>query len=130
MSQVVETANIALVPLDLLNLRRLAASETADLQAAAGALPPAHVATRALSQLDSGVPANWCVPLLIVAVGSGEILGGCTFKGEPVDGRVEILEGLADGDSVVARARAFLREGDAVEARPAAARAWTATEQR
>lgn len=50
--------------------------------------------------------------------------------GLSVDGRVEILEGLADGDSVVARAGAFLREGDAVEARPAQARAWTTTEPR
>lgn len=96
MSQVIETANIELVPLDLLNLRRLAASEPADLPAPAGALPPAHVAAQALSQLNSGVPANWCVPLLIVAAGSREILGGCRFKGEPVDGRVEIGYGVAE----------------------------------
>lgn len=96
MSQVVETANVELVVLDLPNLRRLATSEPTDLQAPAGALPPAHVAARALSQLDSGVPACWCVPLLIVATGSGEILGGCTFKGEPVDGRVEIGYGVAE----------------------------------
>ena len=95
MPQVVETANVTLVPLDLPNLRRLAASEPVDLQAPAGALPPAHVAARALSQLNSGVPANWCIPLLIVATGAGEILGGCRFKGEPVDGRVEIGYGVA-----------------------------------
>lgn len=50
--------------------------------------------------------------------------------GLSVDGRVEILDGLVDGDSVVARAGAFLRDGDAVEARPSQARAWTATETR
>ena len=60
----------------------------------------------------------------------GRIVQRRVKTGLSVDGRVEILEGLADGDSVVARAGAFLREGDAVEARPAAARAWTATEQR
>ena len=96
MSQVVDAANISLVPLDLPNLRRLAESEPASLQAPVGALPPAHVAARALSQLDSGTPANWCVPLLIIAAGSGEILGGCRFKGEPVDGRVEIGYGVAE----------------------------------
>ncbi|UGB38700.1 GNAT family N-acetyltransferase [Frateuria soli] len=86
---------IDLAPLDLPNLRRLAAAEAADFQATEGALPPAHVAARALAQLESGVAPDWCVPYLIVARESGEILGGCRFKGEPVDGRVEIGYGVA-----------------------------------
>ena len=95
MSQAIETAMIDLTLLDLSTLRKLAASEAADLQAPDGALPPSHVAARALSQLEAGVPANWCVPFLIVAKGSGEILGGCRFKGEPFNGRVEIGYGVA-----------------------------------
>ncbi|MBL8588988.1 MAG: efflux RND transporter periplasmic adaptor subunit [Methylobacteriaceae bacterium] len=63
-------------------------------------------------------------------VKDGRIVQRRVKTGLSVDGRVEILDGLVDGDSVVARAGAFLREGDAVEARPAAARAWTATETR
>ncbi|WP_242111777.1 GNAT family N-acetyltransferase [Luteimonas aquatica] len=86
---------IALIPMDLPNLRRLAASEPTELPAAEGALPPAHVAARALSQLEAGVPAEWCVPFLVVANESGQILGGCRFKGTPVDGRVEIGYGVA-----------------------------------
>jgi len=96
MSQIVETAEIDLVPLDLPNLRRLAASEPAYLEAPDGALPPSHVAARSLSQLDAGVPANWCVPFLIVTKASREILGGCGFKGEPSNGRVEIGYGVAE----------------------------------
>jgi RimJ/RimL family protein N-acetyltransferase len=95
MPQVAETAKIELIPLDLSNLRRLAASEPTDLQAPDGALPPSHVAVRALSQLEAGVPSDWCVPFLIVSKESGEILGGCRFKGEPVNGRVEIGYGVA-----------------------------------
>ena len=83
------------MPLDLPNLRRLAASEPADLVAQQGALPPPHVAARSLSQLDAGVPAFWCVPFLVVERDSREILGGCTFKGEPIGGRVEIGYGVA-----------------------------------
>jgi hypothetical protein len=37
------------------------------------------------------------------------------------DGRVEIVEGLAEGDVVVARAGAFLNDGDRVETRDDAA---------
>ena len=96
MSQSVETAEIELIPLDLPNLRRLAAFVPVDLQAPEGALPPSHVAARSLSQLDAGVLANWCVPFLIVTKESGGILGGCGFKGEPSNGRVEIGYGVAN----------------------------------
>jgi HlyD family secretion protein len=34
-----------------------------------------------------------------------------------VDGRVEIVEGLAEGDMVAARAGAFLNDGDRVQTR-------------
>lgn len=95
MSRIVETVQIELVPLDLPNLRRLAASEPVKLRARDGALPPSHVAVRSLSQLDAGISAGWCVPFSIVAKQSGEILGGCRFKGEPIQGRVEISYGVA-----------------------------------
>lgn len=63
--------------------------------AAEGALPPPHVAARALAQLDAGVPAFWCVPLLILDKSDGAVLGGCTFKGPPKQGEVEIAYGVA-----------------------------------
>lgn len=60
-----------------------------------GALPPQHVAERALAQLEAGCPAIWCVPYVIVAQPEGLVAGGCTFKGRPVGGEVEIAYGLA-----------------------------------
>ena len=63
--------------------------------AAEGALPPPHVAERALAQLEAGMPAFWCVPFLIVERPGGAVLGGCTFKGMPVGGEVEIAYGVA-----------------------------------
>lgn len=99
MAQMLETAHVELVPLDLSDLRRLAASEPIDSPAPMvipeGALPPAHVAAQALAQLDAGTPAFWCVPFLIVATASGSVLGGCRFKGLPIAGSVEIGYGVA-----------------------------------
>lgn len=63
--------------------------------AAEGALPPQHVAERALAQLEAGMPAFWCVPFLIVEKSCGAVLGGCTFKGMPIGGEVEIAYGVA-----------------------------------
>jgi [ribosomal protein S5]-alanine N-acetyltransferase len=102
MSRISEAAEIELVALDLANLRRLAASEPAEFEiatpVAAGALPPAHVAARALAQLDEGTPVVWCIPFLIVAADTGAVLGGCRFKGAPVDGSVEIGYGVAKSE--------------------------------
>ena len=82
--------------IDLPNLRRLAASEAVHLdgmQVFDGALPPAHVAARALAQIDRGMPAEWCAPFLIVS--RNAVLGACTFKAAPVEGMVEIGYGVA-----------------------------------
>lgn len=102
MSRVMEAAHIELVPLDLANLRRLAASEPTEFEAGKvipeGALPPTHVATKALAQLEGGTPAFWCIPFLIVARASGAAVGGCRFKGSPVDGSVEIGYGMAKSE--------------------------------
>lgn len=98
MSQGTNTESIALVPVDLPNLRRLAASEAVDLGAMAipdGALPPAKVATRALTQLELGTPPFWCVPFLVVSETRQSVLGGCGFKTAPVNGMVEISYGVA-----------------------------------
>ena len=96
MSQIVETAQIELALMDRSDLRLLAASELVLLHAPQCALPPSHVAARSLSQLDAGVPARWCVPFLIITKPAGEIVGGCRFKGDPVNGRVEIGYGVAE----------------------------------
>jgi RimJ/RimL family protein N-acetyltransferase len=92
-----EGVEIDLIPLSADELRRLASGESVHdfASAPAGALPPPHVAARALSQLETGTPAFWCVPFLIVARGSGVVLGGCTFKGAPVNGCAEIGYGVA-----------------------------------
>lgn len=75
----------------------LAKSEPADHFAGApeGALPPPHVAERALKQLEAGMPAFWSAPFLVVDRNKRTILGGCTFKGKPSDGDVEIAYGIA-----------------------------------
>ena len=44
-----------------------------------GALPPRHVLERALHWLDDGVPAQWCVPFLVVAPDGAAVCGGCGF---------------------------------------------------
>lgn len=97
MPQFADRPEIRLMPMAPKELRRLAASQPVDRFASApeGALPPPHVVVRALSQLDAGVPATWCLPFLIVDKRSGDILGGCRFKGAPVNGSVEIGYGVA-----------------------------------
>ena len=90
--------SIQLVQLSVPDLRRLAASEPielAGLQIPEGALPPAKTVARAVMQLDSGTPAFWCIPFLIVATSRSTLLGACGFKTAPVDGIVEISYGIA-----------------------------------
>jgi [ribosomal protein S5]-alanine N-acetyltransferase len=94
---IAEQEAIELVPIDMQNLRRLAASEPVNLGSTEifeGALPPPHVAARALAQLDLGTPVYWCVPFLIVS--RTAVLGGCGFKTAPANGSVEIGYGVAE----------------------------------
>ena len=88
---------IELVQLTREELLGLSESKPADhfVVASEGALPPAHVAARALKQIEEGTPPFWCAPFLIVARPEGTILGGCTFKGHPSNGGVEIAYGVA-----------------------------------
>lgn len=88
---------ITLVPLTLHELKGLAESRPAPrfAGAPAGALPPPHVAARALAQLEDGMDAFWCAPFVMIDDLSGQCVGGCTFKGVPVDGEVEIAYGVA-----------------------------------
>ncbi|WP_229202416.1 GNAT family N-acetyltransferase [Pseudoduganella aquatica] len=88
---------LSLRPLALGELAALAASRVPagmEGRAQQGALPPAFVAQRALDRIAHGGPEIWCATFLILR-GDGEILGGCGFKGEPSDGRVEIAYGVA-----------------------------------
>lgn len=90
--------SIELIPIDLPNLRRIAASEPVSIEGMAvpdGAMPPAEVAMRALVELALGTPELWCVPYLIVAPSRATVLGACRFKTAPVKGTVEISYGLA-----------------------------------
>lgn len=59
-----------------------------------GSLPPAVVARRALGWIEEGKPEFWCASFLIVRDADQQIVGGCGFKGEPQDGRVEIAYGV------------------------------------
>lgn len=90
-------SEIALRQLTREELHSLSESRPADYLAgvAEGALPPPRVANRALKQLEAGMPAFWCVPFLIVARPEDTILGGCTFKGMPSNGEVEIAYSVA-----------------------------------
>lgn len=68
--------------------------ELAD-RAVPGALPPPVVARRALDRLAAGMTDRWCATFLIVDAADSRIVGGCGFKGDPVDAWVEILYGVA-----------------------------------
>jgi ribosomal-protein-alanine N-acetyltransferase len=59
------------------------------------ALPPSFVARRSLELLSEGKPEFWCNTFLIVQNSTGKIIGGCGFKNEPKDGRVEIGYGVS-----------------------------------
>lgn len=92
------TERIELVPIEVANLQRLAAFEPPDFGSIAvpqGSLPPRKVVERALSNLEAGIPAVWCLPYLIFPVTRETIFGSCGFKGAPQEGRVEISYGLA-----------------------------------
>ena len=96
MSHVAQSDQLELRLIDLPNLRRLAASERVELtglHAVEDALPPARVAVDALAAFDSGTPAEWCVPFLMVS--GNAVLGSCRFRTAPVGGRVEIGYGVA-----------------------------------
>ncbi|QNP40326.1 GNAT family N-acetyltransferase [Lysobacter solisilvae (ex Woo and Kim 2020)] len=113
MPYVVQTEAIELAQIDLVNLHRLAASEPVDFGGVhlfEGALPPPHVVSRALAQLQLGTPALWCVPFLIISRARRAALGGCTFKTMPVDGTVEIGYGVAASERGRGVATAAIRE--------------------
>ncbi len=65
------------------------------LDIAEGALPPVHVARRALAQLARGDARQWCLPFNIVSVDQGRVVGGCGFKGAPSERTAEIGYGVA-----------------------------------
>ena len=65
------------------------------LKAAEGALPPSHVAKRALDNLARGCSPLWCVPFNIIDESGTLVVGGCGFKGAPDRGEVEVGYGIA-----------------------------------
>jgi [ribosomal protein S5]-alanine N-acetyltransferase len=98
MSQLSGPDTIELTHISVSNLRRLAASESVELQGLQvpeGALPPPKTVSRALAQLDLGTPIFWCVPFLIVSTSRSTVLGACGFKTAPINGDVEISYGVA-----------------------------------
>lgn len=98
MSQAMAPESIQLLQLSVPNLRLLAAAEPVELEALhipEGALPPYKTVARALTQLELGTPALWCIPFLMVSTSRSTVLGACGFKTAPVNGSVEISYGVA-----------------------------------
>jgi [ribosomal protein S5]-alanine N-acetyltransferase len=60
-----------------------------------GALPPAFVARRALTQLAAAKAESWCSTFYMVSDDGGTVVGSCGFKDAPSDGRVEIGYGVS-----------------------------------
>ena len=58
-------------------------------------LPPPFVASRSLAQIAQGKSAYWCATFLIFRNADNTVVGGCGFKDEPIEGRVEIGYGIA-----------------------------------
>ena len=111
MSQVVDPELLKLIPIDLPNLRRIAASEPVDLggiEVLDGALPPARVAAHALAQLDIGTSVHWCAPFLIVS--RNAVLGTCRFRAAPAHGSVEIGYEVAESQRGQGIATAAVRQ--------------------
>ncbi len=111
MSQATDSDMLELTPIDIPNLRRLAAAAPVDLAGIKildGALPPVGVAAHALSQVDAGTPANWCTPFLIIS--SNTVLGTCRFRNAPVHGIVEIGYEVAESQRGRGVATAAVRQ--------------------
>ncbi len=64
-------------------------------RAAEDALPPPFVAERSLQQIAFGQARFCCMTFHIARAVDGFILGGCGFKGERLDGMVEIGYGVS-----------------------------------
>jgi [ribosomal protein S5]-alanine N-acetyltransferase len=79
---------------ELLRLRD-GSRELRGLSVLDGALPPDLVLDTALHALSEGRPAFWHAPFLYIATHPAGIIGAGGFKGEPVDGCVEIGYGVA-----------------------------------
>jgi len=62
---------------------------------AEGALPPAFVALRTLSQIDEGKSRYWCRTFYIVRDDDQAIVGSCGFKNAPAAGCIEIGYGVS-----------------------------------
>lgn len=86
-------AAVALIPLSHACLRSLAAGGVVRAFGAvvpSGAVPPPHVAKRSLALLSDGAPALWALPFHIVCSSRNMVVGGCGFKGIPVERAVEV----------------------------------------
>lgn len=94
----IEAPVIDLLPMDPAQLRQLCNRESVDwgeMRVQPEALPSQKSIVRALSQWQAGVPAKWCLPYLILTPHRDQLIGGCGFKGVPIDGTVEIYYGIA-----------------------------------
>jgi ribosomal-protein-alanine N-acetyltransferase len=95
---VADVDSVVLIPMTEAQVQCIAAGVTPQddaLTFVAGALPPTHVALRSLRQWSTGCPSHWALPFHIADASGQRVVGGCTFKGKPVRGAVEIGYGVA-----------------------------------
>lgn len=88
---------VRLVPIpasDLPALVQGTVPASVSLSAAAGGLPPPHVAARVMQRLAAGKPAFW-VGMFYVFADDGCCVGACGFKDVPRTREVEIGYGIA-----------------------------------
>lgn len=106
-------ASIRLIPMSVAQLTAIVAGRAVSipgLAVAEGALPPPHVALRALRGLELGYSPEWLMPLMIVDAARETVVGGCTFKGLSASGCVEIGYGIAPSRQRRGYASAAIRQ--------------------
>jgi ribosomal-protein-alanine N-acetyltransferase len=84
---------IVLMPVPLDHLRALADGllpPALGYDCAPYALPPDFVAARALDKIARGASELWCATYYVLRQTDRMIIGGCGFKDDPVNGKVEI----------------------------------------
>jgi [ribosomal protein S5]-alanine N-acetyltransferase len=100
---------VALVQLSVHETQELAEAripEDLALRAEEGALPPSFVCVSSLDKVTAGKAQTWCNTFLIVREVDGRIVGSCSYKDEPQNGRVEIGYGIAPSSRGVGAATA------------------------
>ena len=95
--------------MSLLEALAAGTSRPSNLLVVDGALPPRHVAQRALRLLSEGESEEWCSTFFMTLEPEGIVVGACGFKGPPSQGQVEVGYGVAPSMRKQGYASAALR---------------------